>query len=95
MGKQHPFHLQAGDILAAADDDVLLAIDDLNVAVRVDGGQITGPQPVPGRRLRLRLSPIALHDTISPDRDLPQIAAVPGRERPCWSSSASSTPGMG
>ena len=45
MRDEHVFHLGRRDVLAAADDHVLLAADDRQPAVVVDGGEIAGREP--------------------------------------------------
>jgi hypothetical protein len=51
------------DVAAAADDQVLLAVDDRVVAVGVDGGEVAGAEPAVGDRFRggLRPFPVARH----------------------------------
>jgi hypothetical protein len=46
MGVKNPLYFQGGDVLATADDDVLLAIGDLDVAFPVDCGHVVGGEPV-------------------------------------------------
>jgi hypothetical protein len=64
------------DVVAAADDQVLLAVDDEEVAVGVLAGQVAGAEPPVGDRLpgRLLAGPVALHQTVAPDRDLADLA---------------------
>ncbi|GBD28291.1 hypothetical protein HRbin31_00306 [bacterium HR31] len=79
MAVQHRLHLHRGDVLAAADDDVLLPVDDLEVAVRVHHRQVPGVEPPARERLRggLRIPVVAVHDGGPPHHDLPHLAAVP------------------
>src|SRR3712207_9499389 len=61
VGVQGPLDLHRGDVLAAGDDDVLAAVPDLQVAVRVDDREVPGAEPAGSavrprqRRLRRRL----------------------------------------
>ena len=52
MRFEHLLHLGGADVLAAADDHVLQATDDLDRAGRVDRGEVAGAEPaVGGERL--------------------------------------------
>src|SRR5271166_2450057 len=54
------------DIEPAADDHVLLPVDNVEVAILVDSAEVTGAEPAAGNRRgrRLRLTPVPLHDEI-------------------------------
>src|ERR1044072_4366650 len=54
------------DVVAAADDQVLLAVDDVEVAVLVDAGHVAGVEPAAAHRLLGRAGgrPVALHDGV-------------------------------
>ena len=57
------FNIQAGDILAAANDDVLLAIDDGYIAIIINPAEVTGFKPTVLQhvRRRFRLVQITAH----------------------------------
>ena len=64
------------DVEAAPDDEVLLAVDDVVVAVVVHPGHVAGLEPAVdegGGRL-VGLVPVALHDIVTPDGDLAVLA---------------------
>ncbi len=64
------------DVEPAPDNQVLLAVDDVVVAVLVHGGEVPGPEPAVdqgGRRLG-GLVPVALHDIVAVDGDLTWLA---------------------
>src|SRR3954451_4865964 len=80
-------HLRGRPILAAADADLLLAVDDEEVAVLVEIADVAGPNgPVSGQRFRRRrvVSPIAFDVGCRADADLADFArrqlAVAGTE---------------
>src|ERR1700751_5011275 len=60
------------DVFAAADDDVFLAVDDLDVVVLIPGGHIAGVQPTAGDRgaRGFGVLEIAVHHVIAADHDL-------------------------
>jgi hypothetical protein len=64
------------DVVAAADDQVLLAVDDGEVAVLVDPADVAGAEPPVGDRLGRLLGapPVALHQVVAADRDLADLA---------------------
>src|SRR5262249_30351444 len=66
------------DVLAAADDDVLHATDDVAVAPIVDGGEVTGVHPT-GSVDRLAraagVSPVTEHDRVAARQQLSGISA--------------------
>jgi hypothetical protein len=45
MGREHLLDLDRGDVLPAADDDVLAAVSELDVPVGVDNAQVAGVEP--------------------------------------------------
>src|SRR6516162_2799796 len=53
--RKHLFDLHRVDVLAAADDDVRLAVDDRDVALLVHNGHVPGVEPSVADRLRGRL----------------------------------------
>ena len=61
---------------AAAQDHVLLAVDDREVALVVHGREVAGAEPAVGDGLggRLGLAPVALHHVVAADRDLADLA---------------------
>src|SRR5688572_25817608 len=64
MAAHHAVEFGTGDILAASADDVLLARNEIEIAVRVPLNEITGEEPAVakcGARL-LRIAKVALHD---------------------------------
>ena len=77
------FHLQAGNILAAADDDVLGAILDLHVTVGMLNGQVSGVKPITAEGLMggVVVLQIAFHDGISTQHQLAHGGTVPGHRR--------------
>src|SRR5436853_449855 len=46
---EHVLHLLGGDVLPAADDDVLLAVGDREVAVAIQPADVAGAEPAPGQ----------------------------------------------
>src|SRR6266540_758766 len=69
---QHLLDLPRIDVVAAPDDQVLLAVHDEEIAVLVLAGQVAGAKPPVGNRLPsgLLVPPVALHDVVPADRDL-------------------------
>src|SRR5438477_13204913 len=66
--REHPvLDLDRRDVLAAADDDVLLAVGDSEVALVVEGPTVAGVEPAVDDGLAglLRLLPVALEDDVS------------------------------
>src|ERR1700677_5382595 len=63
-------------VVAAADDQVLLPVDDVEVAAGVDPGQVAGVEPAVADRLGggLRALPVALHHVRPADDDLADLA---------------------
>ena len=69
--------LGRGDVLAAADDDFLLAVDDEQITVLVEVADVAGAEISVGgerRRGRFRIAPIALDVRRAPDCDLTRLA---------------------
>ncbi|VTR67498.1 conserved hypothetical protein [Desulfosarcina cetonica] len=79
MAVEDVFHLDGGDVFPAADDDVFLAVHDLDVVVRVHHRQITAVEPTTGKgRLGgLGVVVVAQHDVVAAHDDLPHGLAVP------------------
>ena len=80
MGGQGVFHLNGGDGLAAANDDVLGPVAQLDVAVGVQHAEVAAVEPAPGEGLlrRLRIAVIALHHGVSAHADLAHRRPVRG-----------------
>ena len=70
------FDLAAGDILAAGLDHVLLAVDDGDIALLVDGGEIAGMEPaaLEGGRRAFVVVEIAEHQMRRAMHDLADLA---------------------
>src|SRR3954462_13629221 len=66
------------DVVAAADDQLLLAVDDEEVAVLVDLAHVAGVEPAVDDPLVgfLGLVPVALHDVVALDGDLADLALL-------------------
>src|SRR4051812_47432316 len=64
------------DVVAAADDHVLLAVDDEEVAILVELRHVAGVEPAPAHDLLRRVgpAPVALHDVVAADADLADLA---------------------
>ena len=76
------FDLARIHVVAAADDQLLLAIDDEEVAVLVDSRHVAGVEPAVGvDRLRGRVGPVpvALHHVVAADRDLTDLVRAESR----------------
>src|SRR6476646_10533714 len=74
---QHLFDLPRVDVVSAADDQILLPVDDVVIAVLVHPPDVAGAEPAvvrDGLGRRLRPVQIALHDVVAADRDLPDLA---------------------
>ena len=71
--------LDAGDVLAAGDDDVFAAVAQLDVAIGMPHGQVPGVEPPPGERLGGGglIFVVAAHDIVSAHDHLPHALAVP------------------
>src|SRR3989440_6464504 len=70
--------LARGDVLAPRDDDVLLAVAQLDVAVGVPDGQVARVEPAAAERLRtgVGLFEISFHDVVTAHDDFAQRFAV-------------------
>src|SRR6056297_318883 len=81
LGVQNQFDLLGVDVVAAGNDQVLVASDNPEVAVCVERAEITGDEEAVltelGRRL-FRHFPVALEDVRAPDLDLPDVARRKG-----------------
>src|SRR5512132_2016048 len=66
------------DVEAAPNDQVLLAVDDVDVPVVVEAAQVAGVEPAVPDRLRrqLRRAPVAEHDRARTDADLADLAVA-------------------
>ena len=78
VADQDALDLDGGDVLAAADDDVLEAVADLGVAVRVDHGRVAGVEPAVADRggRGVRVVVVALHHDVAAHDDLAESLAV-------------------
>ena len=73
---EHLLDLARVDVVAAADDHVLLAVDDVEVAVVVDAPDVAGAEPAVGvdrGRRRVGTAPVALHHVVPADGDLAAV----------------------
>src|SRR5215210_2852925 len=73
---EHLLDLARVDVVAAADDQVLLAVDDEEVAVLVHAGHVAGVEPAAAHAVLRGLgpAPVALHDVVAADDDLADLA---------------------
>src|SRR5437870_7112112 len=83
MGQKDLLYLAGADVHPGADDEVLLPVGDLQVALRVEVADIPGPElPAPrGRGGGLRIAEVGGHEVGGPNHDLPgrpwrKLAAV-------------------
>ena len=76
MGQQHVLDVARIDVEAAANDEVLDAVNDVEVAVVIEVADVAGVQPAVThrRRGRLRTVPVAGHEHRSADADLAVLA---------------------
>src|SRR5579859_5283596 len=67
MREDRFLYFQRRDVLAAADDDLLLAIHNVDEPVLIPDRHVAGMEPGPGhyRRGHVGLAEIALHDVIA------------------------------
>src|SRR6266849_49495 len=74
--EQYVLDLARVDVLAAANDHVLLAVDEEVVAVLVDVADVSGVQPSAAKCLGscLRIAEIAQHDVRAAEADLAELA---------------------
>src|SRR5829696_7900146 len=75
---EHLLDLARVDVVAAADDHVLLAVDDEEVAVLVDLRHVPGAEPAVAHDLLggVLAVPVALHHVVALDRDLADLALL-------------------
>src|SRR5687768_12239988 len=78
--QERAFDLDGGDVLAAADDDVLPSVTNLDVAVRMHHGSIAAVEPTVANRLRCGdwIIVVACHDGVPANDDLTHGLAVLG-----------------
>src|SRR5918998_213862 len=78
MAGDDPFHLDRRDVLSAGDDDVLVAVPDLDVAVRMPHGDVARVVPAALERLlgRFFVVEVAFHDHVAVHDDLAHRLAV-------------------
>jgi len=79
VGRDGLLDLDAGDVLAAGDDDVLAPVAQLDVPVRVPHGQVTGVGPAAGERLVRGglVGLVAAHHVVAAHDHFPHGLAVP------------------
>ena len=70
MGEEHGLHLAGHDGVAAAQDQVLLAVHHVELAVDVRVPDVAGVQPAACQRRGVLAVPVAGHHVGSPDADL-------------------------
>ncbi len=80
MREQHLLHLARIDVRAAADDEILRAIDQRQEALRVERADVAGMEPAVGERrgAGVGIHPVPAHDGRSAHQD---FAGRPRRER--------------
>ena len=73
-------HLDRRDVLSPGDDDVLAAVSQLDVAVRVQHADVARMEPAAAKGLggRLRIAVVAAHDVVAAHHDLAQGGPVIG-----------------
>src|SRR5689334_16006483 len=78
MREKNLFYFKRRDILPAAHYDVLLAIDDEEVAVFVPGSHVAGMKPSTAQSLGrgFRLLPVAFQDTIRASDNFPHRLSI-------------------
>jgi hypothetical protein len=76
--EEHLLDLPRVDVVAAADDHVLLAVDDEEVAVRVHLRDVARVEPATPHRLGRGVVAleVALHDVVAADHDLADLALL-------------------
>ena len=81
MGVEHLLDLARIDVVAAADDEILLAVDDEQEAVLVDVAEVAGAHPAAGegRLGGLGIVVVALHHVDAADHHLADVVAA-GRQ---------------
>ena len=80
VAMQHALPLEARDILAPGDDDVLGAVADLDLAIGVHHGEVAGMEDAAAKGVfrRLGIAEIARHDGVSGQHDLAHGLAIGG-----------------
>src|SRR5215472_6069664 len=78
MRKKNLFHLERRNVLAAAHNDVFLAINNEEVAVFVPSGHVAGVKPPTAQHLRrgFGLLPVTFEDAIRAGDNLPHSLSV-------------------
>ena len=78
MGRDEVLDLGRIDVLAARDDQVVLAVDDVDVAVLVPASHVAGVQPAAPERPFGGVGPVpvAAHDAVAADQDLADGAGL-------------------
>ena len=78
VGGDRDLDLDRRDVLAGADDDVLRAVLDQDVARVVDRGHVAGVEPAVADRRgrRLGVAVVAVHHGVAADDDLADLLAV-------------------
>ena len=76
MGEKRRFHLHTIDILAAANQHVLDAVEDIDETFRIDAPDIAGAIPAIGKTIggRFRIVPITLHHIGPENPDFADLA---------------------
>src|SRR5439155_23950741 len=80
------FDLARVDGVAAANDDVLLAVDEEQVAILVEVADVAGPEPTVVRHCLARRAlvvEVAAHDAVTTNEDLPDRPADDAQLRAC------------
>ena len=79
VGEEHLLDLAGVHVEAAADDHVLLAIDDEEVAVGVAVAEVAGVEPpaLHGLGGRVGAAVVALHHVVATDHDLTDVVLAP------------------
>ena len=80
VGEEGVFDFERRDVFTAGNDDVLLAVDEGDVAGGVDGGHVTGMEPAVAEGFGggLGLVPIAEHDAVAASYDFTDGDAILG-----------------
>ena len=80
MPQEHAFDFDRGDVFAAADDDVLEAVADFEVAVRMHDGGVAAVEPAVANGLGgvLRIAVVARHHDVAANDDFAEGLAVAG-----------------
>src|SRR5262249_53342101 len=76
MREERLLDLARIDVLAASDDELALAANDVDEAVPVDAPEIAAVEPAAaeGRRRRVRIAEVPAHDVRALDHDLADLA---------------------